>query len=73
MASSKKETIRETALALIKATPEGIRYKDLHQAVCGRLLDVAPNTIASELHSLRHMLPPGSVVKGLYRHINSEP
>lgn len=68
MPTETKIKIRKAALALLKAAPGGLRYKELHQSICEMLPDVAPNTIASELHTLRHSLPPGSVVKGLYRY-----
>ena len=64
-----KILIRETALALLKTASSGIRYKELHRGVCEMLPDVSPNTVASELHTLRHTLPPGSVTKGVYRHV----
>lgn len=63
-----KARIRETALALLKARPEGLRYSILHGKACEALPDISPNTVASELHSLRHALPDGCVKKGLYRH-----
>ena len=63
-----KMRIRDTALVLLKAAPGGHRYSELHRGVCELLPDVAPNTVASEIHTLRHAFPPGSVEKGLYRH-----
>ena len=63
-----KMRIRDTALRLLKAAPGGLRYSELHRGVCEVLPDVAPNTVASEIYTLRHTLPPGGVEKGLYRH-----
>lgn len=63
-----KARIREAALTLLRGAPDGLRYKDLHQSLCEKLPDVSPHTISSEIHTLRHSLPGGSVTRGVYRY-----
>lgn len=64
-----KIKIRHVALTLLKTNPEGLRYKDLHRTVCKQLPGVSPNTVASEIHTLRHSLLPGlTVEKGHYHY-----
>ena len=63
-----KARIREAALTLLKGAPDGLRYKVLHQSLCESLPDVSPNTIASEIHTLRHSVLGGGATRGMYRY-----
>lgn len=68
MQKQAKALIRETALALLRAAPSGLRYRELHAAICEQLPSVSPSVVADAIHTLRHSLPPGfSVEKGVYR------
>jgi hypothetical protein len=51
--------IREVAEAIVRATPGGIRWAELHRQVSARLTDINGNTITGGLHQFRTNLPAG--------------
>jgi hypothetical protein len=49
--------IREAAEGIVRATPGGIRWAELHRQVSRRLTDINSNTITGGLHQFRNNLP----------------
>jgi hypothetical protein len=69
--TTKREKIKSKALALIKSTPEGIRYSELIRKIHEEYLDIPINTISGTIWNLDTQ-EPNEVYKparGLFRHI----
>ena len=59
------------ARELLAATPDGIRYAQLHRQIVAAFPEIPPNTVHGALHRFRTELPAEiyQPSKGLYRHI----
>ena len=69
---SKKEEITNKAIEALKATPEGIRYSDLHEMMQKEFPDTPGNTINGTIWDLDLRLPNiiFKAARGLFRHVN---
>jgi len=70
MATSTARVIAK-ATELVAATPDGVRYSELHRRIVSAFPDVPPNTVHGALHKFRTDLPPEIYLptRGLYRHV----
>jgi hypothetical protein len=71
--ASKTSTDRVIAKAreLVEATPDGVRYSELHKRIVAEFPEIPPNTVHGALHRFRNDLPDGIYLpaRGLYKHV----
>lgn len=62
------QRVVEISTALIKSSPEGVRYIDLKDQVLKKVPDMNKNTLSGALNRFRNNLPEGIVrpVRGLF-------
>lgn len=66
--TSAYQRVVELCVALIKASPEGVRFLDLRERALRELPDINKNTLSGVLNRFRNDLPEDIVrpVRGLY-------
>ncbi len=52
-----KSQIVATAIKLLEDQPHGLRYSQLHTAICGVLPDASPNSIGGAIWNLEVQVP----------------